>query len=125
MKLTTFETTHGARHIGALLPGGTEIVDFTVADARPWFRSMLDLIDGGEAALAAARALVATPPNRVAVSAVKVLAPVPEPRQMRDCLSFEMHVRQARANRYLFGMGTERVDPAKVDIPKVWYELPV
>ena len=51
MKLTTFETAHGARHIGALLPGGTELVDFTAADARPWFRSMLDLIDGGEPAL--------------------------------------------------------------------------
>ena len=34
-------------------------------------------------------------------------------------------MRQSRANRYLFGMGTERVDPAKVEIAKVWYERPI
>ena len=34
-------------------------------------------------------------------------------------------MRQSRANRYLFGMGTERLDPAKVEIAKVWYERPI
>ena len=43
---------------------------------------------------------------------------------MRDFLCFEQHLRQARANRYLF-TGGERGDPAKIEIPKVWYEQPI
>lgn len=43
---------------------------------------------------------------------------------MRDFLVFEMHLRQARANRYLF-TGGERGDPAKMEIPKVWYQQPI
>ena len=60
----------------------------------------------------------------MALDAVELLAPVPEPRQMRDFLCFEKHLRQARANRYLF-TGGERGDPAKMEIPKVWYEQPI
>ena len=44
---------------------------------------------------------------------------------MRDFLCFETHLRQARANRYLFGAGTARLDPATVEIPNVWYEQPI
>ena len=54
MKLVTFETG-GARHIGALLPGEREAVDFTAGDAAPYFRDMLALIDGGGAARPGAR----------------------------------------------------------------------
>jgi 2-keto-4-pentenoate hydratase/2-oxohepta-3-ene-1,7-dioic acid hydratase in catechol pathway len=61
----------------------------------------------------------------VPLASVRLLAPLPEPRQMRDCLVFETHVRQARANRYLFGQGTERIDPPNVDVPQVWYEQPI
>ena len=123
MKLVTFDT-NGARHIGAMLPDGNTIADFTAASPAPHFRDMLSLIDGGAAALDEARALVASPKASAALAAVKLLAPVPEPRQMRDFLCFEMHLRQARANRYLFG-GGERGDPAKMDIPKIWYEQPI
>jgi 2-keto-4-pentenoate hydratase/2-oxohepta-3-ene-1,7-dioic acid hydratase in catechol pathway len=35
-----------------------------------------------------------------------------------------MHLRQARANRYLFN-GGERGDPAKIEIPPVWYKQPI
>jgi 2-keto-4-pentenoate hydratase/2-oxohepta-3-ene-1,7-dioic acid hydratase in catechol pathway len=125
MKLVTFETL-GARHIGALRPGETEIVDFTASDpAASGFRDMLALIDGGEDGLAAARLVLRRAPVVVQLAEARLLAPLPEPRQMRDCLSFETHVRQARANRYLFGQGTERIDPAKVDVPKVWYDQPI
>ncbi|MEO7405352.1 MAG: fumarylacetoacetate hydrolase family protein, partial [Burkholderiales bacterium] len=104
MKLITFELPTGPRHIGALLPDGASCVDFTAADSAPYFRSMLDLIDGGAAALDHARRLLAAAPTRTALSTVRLLAPVPEPRQMRDFLSFEQHVRQARANRHLLGI---------------------
>jgi 2-keto-4-pentenoate hydratase/2-oxohepta-3-ene-1,7-dioic acid hydratase in catechol pathway len=50
---------------------------------------------------------------------------VPVPRRMRDCLCFEKHFRQSRANRYLFGIGSARLDPASVELPRVWYERPI
>ena len=125
MKLVTIEVHFGARHIGALLADGATCVDFTAADAAPHLRSMLDLIDGGPAASDDARRLLAAAPNRTALSTVRLLAPVPEPRQMRDFLSFEQHVRQARANRHLLGIAGQPSDPAKVELPKIWYEQPI
>ena len=124
MKLVTFETASREQHIGAVLPGGSETADLTASDAAPHFRDMLALIDSGEAGLAHARSVAAAPARRVALDAVRLLAPVPVPRQMRDFLVFEKHLRQARANRYLFN-GGERGDPAKIDIPQVWYEQPI
>jgi 2-keto-4-pentenoate hydratase/2-oxohepta-3-ene-1,7-dioic acid hydratase in catechol pathway len=124
MKLVTFET-NGARHIGAMLADGQSISDFTAAaPSAAHFRDMLALIDGGAAALDEAKALAAKPKVTVKLSEVRLLAPVPEPRQMRDFLCFEQHLRQARANRHLFGQG-ERVDPATVELPQVWYEQPI
>jgi 2-keto-4-pentenoate hydratase/2-oxohepta-3-ene-1,7-dioic acid hydratase in catechol pathway len=123
MKLVTFETG-GARHIGALLPGEREAVDFTAGDAAPYFRDMLALIDGGAAALDHARALLAKPPRSLPLAELRLLAPVPEPRQMRDFLVFEQHIRNARAIQPTFRGGT-RLDPATVEIPKVWYEQPI
>ena len=127
MKLVTFETKNGECHIGALTADGGGIVDFTASDKAPAFQDMLALIDGGEPALERARKLAMAGDDAVVVPAagLRLLAPVPEPRQMRDFLCFEKHLRQARANRYLFGIGTERLDPATIDVPKVWYEQPV
>src|SRR5262245_37136977 len=102
MKLVSFEIGSGERHIGALLPGEREIADFTASDGAPYFRDMLALIEGGDAGLEHARALAKAPARTVAVDSVRLLAPVPEPLQMRDFLCFETHLRQARANRYLF-----------------------
>jgi hypothetical protein len=97
MKLVTFESSR-AHHIGAVLADGRSIADFTASSPAPHFRDMLALIDGGAAALEEARALAASPQATVALSETRLLAPVPEPRQMRDFLVFEKHLRQARAN---------------------------
>jgi 2-keto-4-pentenoate hydratase/2-oxohepta-3-ene-1,7-dioic acid hydratase in catechol pathway len=121
MKLTTFLTADGSEHIGAVLPDESRVVDFTASDPSPAFRDMLSLIDGGPAALAKARTLK----QSHALSSVKLLAPLPRPRRLRDCLAFEKHVRQSRANRYLFGQGKQRVDPATIEIPRAWYSKPV
>jgi 2-keto-4-pentenoate hydratase/2-oxohepta-3-ene-1,7-dioic acid hydratase in catechol pathway len=56
---------------------------------------------------------------------IRLLAPLPRPRRLRDCLAFEKHVRQVRANRYLYGWGKQRTDPSKVEIPEAWYREPV
>src|SRR5882757_1171996 len=124
MKLVTFEA-NGARHIGAVLDDGQSISDFTAAEpSSAHFRDMLSLIDGGAKALDQARDLATKPKATAKLSDVRLLAPVPEPRQMRDFLCFEQHLRQARANRHLFGQG-ERLDPATVELPEVWYEQPI
>ena len=118
MKLVTFE--QGSRRgIGAVVDDGQAVVDFA-----PHVTDILALIDGGDAALDRARALVAARASVLPLASVRLLAPLPEPRQMRDFVSFEKHLRQARANRHLFGLAPARVDPADVPIPKVWYEQP-
>jgi 2-keto-4-pentenoate hydratase/2-oxohepta-3-ene-1,7-dioic acid hydratase in catechol pathway len=124
MKLITFDLPDGQRHIGALLPGEQALVDFTAASASPAMRDMLALIDGGAPALDEARDLLRQATATRELSSVRLAAPLPEPRQMRDFLCFEKHFRQARANSHLFGIPGER-DPAKVEIPQVWYEEPI
>ena len=119
MKLVTFDLADGRRHIGALLPGEQQLVDFTAAapgDAA--MRDMLALIDGGDAALGRARALLQQAAAPLPLASVKLAAPLPEPRQMRDFLCFETHLRNARARR-------AGVAPDKVDVPAVWYEEPI
>ena len=125
MKLVTFDLPTGARHIGAMIDNATRISDFTAATSAPWARDMLALIDAGDAALAQARALAATPHTSHDLAAVTLAAPLPEPRQMRDFLCFEKHLRQARTQRHLFGITGYPTDPAKVDVPRIWYEEPV
>jgi 2-keto-4-pentenoate hydratase/2-oxohepta-3-ene-1,7-dioic acid hydratase in catechol pathway len=124
MKLVTFELKEG-RHIGAMLPGERAVVDFTASDGRPQFSHMLALIDGGEEALLQAKALLAEARVVRPIDNVTLLAPVPEPRQMRDFLVFERHLRQARANRHLLGIGGQPSDPAQVEIAPVWFEQPI
>lgn len=124
MKLVTFDLPEGSRHIGAMLKGGQSISDFSASSKSPAMREMLALIDGGAAALTEAQQLTDKPVVTHALSAVRLQSPLPEPRQMRDFLCFEKHFRQARANSHLFGIVGER-DPAKVEIPQVWYEEPI
>lgn len=146
MKLVTFITASGEEHIGAQVEDGAAIVDFAAAaqaleGAVPRrFETMLDLIDAGPAGLDAAYALVdavaaqGVGEARLDAAAVRLRAPVPVPRSMRDCLAFEKHFRQAR-QQALEVRAAAYPDPeaAKVElrktgrfeIPKVWYELPV
>ncbi len=125
MKLVTFITPQGQEHIGCMASDLAHVIDFTAADASATFRDMLALIDAGPSGLEAARALAAKAAHVLPLSSVKPLAPLPRPRRLRDCLAFEKHVRQSRANRYLFGQGTGRVDPASIQLPSAWYKKPV
>ena len=111
MRLVTFNTkaATGPR-IGALVEGDRSVVDIQAVASRhggaaePAFASMVALMEGGPAALDAARLLVereaASGGDAIQpVTEVTVLAPVPRPVQMRDFLCFEKHLRQARAIR--------------------------
>ena len=118
MKLATFVAPDGALRIGVMTREGrvAEIAEYP---------DMLSLIEAGAAGLEAASRALKSAKRLFERGSVKLLAPLPRPTRLRDFLCFELHVRQSRANRYLFGMGTERLDPAKVEIAKVWYEKPV
>ncbi|MDB5533526.1 MAG: fumarylacetoacetate hydrolase family protein [Hyphomicrobiales bacterium] len=126
MKLVTFVTPSHEQHIGALGADMGTIVDFTASDPSPHFRDMLALIDGGEKALDAARGLRENSRSAVVAAAgQKLLAPVPEPRQMRDCLCFEKHLRQARASRMRRDDPSSTVTPADIKVVDVWYKQPI
>jgi 2-keto-4-pentenoate hydratase/2-oxohepta-3-ene-1,7-dioic acid hydratase in catechol pathway len=124
MKLVTFEA-EGARHIGAVLPGETTLSDFTAASGADHFGDMLALIDGGERALDEARALEANPKAVVDLGSVRLLAPVPVPRQMFDCLCFEKHLVQSARNGHLVRGGPPVIPVNDGKIPEVYRELPV
>jgi 2-keto-4-pentenoate hydratase/2-oxohepta-3-ene-1,7-dioic acid hydratase in catechol pathway len=145
MRLVTFNRPDADPRVGALVEGDRSVVDLRLAaerSSRPTqvFQTMLALIDGGERALDDARALldwaVHAGIDDAIVPRVEVvlLAPVPVPRQMRDFLSFEQHLRTAREMRFR-KMAAREADPASafadyvrrgvVLPPDVWYAQPI
>ena len=125
MKLVTFDAGAGPR-LGAVIDRDRRVVDLAAAaDAShgrpdPALAGMLALIDAGPAGRAAAEALVADPPTEAVadLAAVRLLAPLPEPRQLRDFLCFEEHLRNSFEQA---GKRTGRT----FEIPAVWYEQPI
>ena len=115
MKLVTFERG-GSAGIGVLLDDGLAPVGA--------FADMLALIAAGEEGLASARAAM-DGRDRIPLDRLRLRAPIPEPPQMRDALTFERHLRQARANRHLFAPDAPRRSPEEIDVPSVWYEQPI
>ncbi|HYT40557.1 MAG TPA: fumarylacetoacetate hydrolase family protein [Acidimicrobiia bacterium] len=142
MKLATFDSGGGPR-LGAVIDDDQRLIDLGGAFHRRHGRSeaaldsMLALIDAGEAGRAVADALVADPPEEdvtplplaahaapvagtppVPRAAARLLAPLPEPRQIRDFLCFEEHLRNSFAQ-------AERRTGRRFEIPEVWYEQPI
>lgn len=125
MRLATVETRHSELRIfPAALLDDQRAIDLTMAGRTGAsfmkLRTMQGLIEAGPAAWDAARALVehfrdAVPGERpfvYALADLHLLAPLPEPRSLRDFYAFEQHVKTANANR-----GRET--------PPAWYEIPV
>lgn len=81
MRLVTFQTKAGSIHIGALRADDHEIV--VLDSVAP---SMLALIDGGAEALDQAKAALAAAANVVARADVRLLSPIPRPKQNVMCL---------------------------------------
>ena len=102
MRLITF-TASGAQRVGAFVDNDRRVVDFVAASggSDPAFSSMQALIEAGTPALDRARAIVADAQRSgrgvIDAAAVKLLAPLPAPPQMRDFLCFEKHLIQAFA----------------------------
>ena len=106
MKLATFRAggqQDGQARVGIVHANDGRLFDLASAAARdggnPAFGSMLALIDAGEAALDAARSAFEKHGSdaslSVNVAGTDILAPLPEPRQMRDGMSFPLHIRQS------------------------------
>jgi len=85
MRLVTFRDGRGTR-LGALDEAGA-VLDLAAADP-PLSGDMLDLIRGGPAAMAAARAAVATAP---VVEGAILLAPIPRPAKNVFCVGKNYH----------------------------------
>ena len=107
MKLATFRMADQEK-IGIVYSNDSAIFDLAAAAARdgrvdPTFGSMLALIDGGGRAMDRANDLFAKRSMDQDLSAeirhVEILAPLPEPRQMRDSMSFPLHILQSPRGR--------------------------
>ena len=97
MKLATYRSGRSTA-IGIVDAGAARIFDIAAAARRDgasdaFFASMLALIDADDEGLDLARSLLAKRAGEadlwLALADVELLAPLPEPRQMRDAMSFE------------------------------------
>jgi 2-keto-4-pentenoate hydratase/2-oxohepta-3-ene-1,7-dioic acid hydratase in catechol pathway len=117
MKLATFIGRNDAPALGVVDTARGAVLDLAAAGAT--FADMLALIDAGAAGLDAARRLAAAWPRaaEVPLAGLRLLAPL-LPRQMRDCLVFEEHLKNGMAQR-------EKRTGVKGSIPDVWYRQPI
>ncbi|MEY2793452.1 MAG: hypothetical protein RJA76_1444 [Bacteroidota bacterium] len=108
MKLVTFENPQGKSRIGWVL--GEQIVDMQLAsDKLP--TDMLSFIDNHEEFMSIIHSLKDVKAH-YALSEIKLLAPLPNPRSFRDYIGFEKHMLNASKS---FGH----------TIGQAWYEMPI
>lgn len=139
MKLATYRNGAAAK-LGVVHHGDTRILDLAAAAAlggspQQAFASMLALIDAGSSALDTARTLVERHADDADlnedVASVKLLSPVPRPRQIRDFSVFPGHIRQAPAGmqRLLARQRGDNAAAAAVrpadDVPPVYRAQPI
>jgi 2-keto-4-pentenoate hydratase/2-oxohepta-3-ene-1,7-dioic acid hydratase in catechol pathway len=126
MKLATFTARGGAPVIGVVDVDRKAVLDLQAAARMsggddPAFTDMLALIDAGSEGLARTTKFAAAWPDQAAYTFndIKLLAPLPEPRQIRDCLVFEEHFANSLKR------SGERNNKPPQPIPDVWYRQPI
>jgi 2-keto-4-pentenoate hydratase/2-oxohepta-3-ene-1,7-dioic acid hydratase in catechol pathway len=141
VKLATYRSERGEA-VGVVDAAPGRVFDLAAAARRAGtdgaqFRSMLALIDADDAGLDATRALVESRGSEddlwTDLATVQLLAPLPEPRQMRDAMSFALHIRQSgRGGRAIQALRAKGADAFKAvmaepleDLPAVYRELPI
>jgi 2-keto-4-pentenoate hydratase/2-oxohepta-3-ene-1,7-dioic acid hydratase in catechol pathway len=141
MKLATY-LSGGAVRVGVVEAESGRLFDLAAAARRAGvpetpFASMLALIDSDDAGLDLARSLVGGRGGEgdlcSDLNRVELLAPLPEPRQMRDGMSFPLHIRQAargsRALRALNSGGPDAFAAAMAEpleeLARVYREVPI
>jgi 2-keto-4-pentenoate hydratase/2-oxohepta-3-ene-1,7-dioic acid hydratase in catechol pathway len=104
VRLATFDRGDGAPRVGALLAAGDEVVDLRAAaelrtgSAPAELAGMQTLLVAGRPALErVAETLDWAAGERpegaiVALASARLLAPLPRPASIRDCMSFEAHI---------------------------------
>lgn len=141
MKLATIEGSSAPRICAVI--DDSAVLDLLAADEalngganKAALQSMQHLIESGGQGLDVARALVEKSAGRIEptpLSAVKLMAPVPYPVQMRDTLCFELHLIQAlERGKELRISRAEDPEAAKKEIAdrglfevaKEFYEIP-
>jgi len=146
MKLVTFRDESGAARAGALYAEGARIADLAAgheslaAAPAPELASLQSLIEGGPLALDLARRVLdhvaadEAPGTWLEREAVRLLAPLPQPVQMRDFLCFEQHLKQSfRSSMELVAaLAPEPEQTLKAleasgrfGVPQIWYEIPI
>ncbi len=147
MKLATFIPENGrAARLGALLSDGSTLADLAGAAkaaegrAPAYLSDAIRLMEAGERGMDHARLCLAfaereRPPDVVrGVSSARLLAPVPRPRTLRDCLAFEEHL--IRATQTVLSWRSPALATVNqwvrratgqplVRPPRVWYEMPI
>ena len=137
MKLATFVSAGGPA-VGAVDTSTGSVLDLQAAHRKlhgkdsPHLASMLALMDGGDAALDAARSLQEKCEGDRSLKnflpEVRLLSPVPEPRQIRDFNNFDEHIRDAPGIALLRARlaGQPAPDRSKVPAPgDVTYKQPI
>ncbi|UZE50533.1 fumarylacetoacetate hydrolase family protein [Rhodopseudomonas sp. P2A-2r] len=141
MKLATYRSG-GQEKVGVVHQHDQKLFDVAAAASRngganPAFASMLALIDAGESALDSARNLfdkhAGDASLSVDVAGAEILAPVPEPRQCRDGMSFPIHILGApKGQRRLAARAANDMEElARIDaeppgeLPDVYKKIPI
>lgn len=145
MRLVTFVSSSGKPKAGALIARDERIVDLQAAHrlrfggSSKHLASVLAIAEGGANALDIASQTAKGAQSKAADAIVrrkdvKLLAPIPQPPQMRDFLCFEKHLIQAfQATRKVRASATADPEAAMRDmeakgilaIPQAWYEQPL
>jgi 2-keto-4-pentenoate hydratase/2-oxohepta-3-ene-1,7-dioic acid hydratase in catechol pathway len=118
LKVATYRRADGVPAAGLVDTARGEILDLARAGTR--FASVLQLIQAGDEGLAESRELAARWPSVAArpLAGIQLLAPLPVPESIRDCLVFEQHLQNAMK-------AWEKLAKRPVTaIPPVWYERP-
>jgi 2-keto-4-pentenoate hydratase/2-oxohepta-3-ene-1,7-dioic acid hydratase in catechol pathway len=145
MKLVTFDAD-GKPRLGVMTADENHVVDIQAAEVElngqpgQAFRSMLALIENGDEALDKLRETFAradqgqVPKAFLPMADVPLLAPIPAPPQMRDCMCFEKHLQQAM-DQAILRQAANSDDPAgtaeelrasgRFNIPQIWYDQPI
>lgn len=149
MRLATFIPRHvedAGPRVGALLADDVSLIDLMAASAMrhgaapAWLADMLSLLDAGESAMDQVRRWLDFAERdrpagaTIPLNSVTLLAPVPRPRSIRDCMAFERHLIQstrtavkwrspwlATLDRWFDRVAGRSLFP----VPKVWYEQPL
>jgi len=146
MRLVTFLDKTGMEYIGALADGDKTIIKLQAGALAkdkvesPFFRDMLAFLEGGLQAREEGQEVVAFVEGRhpldaiIPLDSVTLLAPVPRPQSIRDCLCFEQHIinsirvaglkRLAPLDEWLEKtFGRKRSIAYRAN--KAWYESPI